>query len=105
MEQPNMTYINELSGGDKEFESKIITIIKQEFPEEKQNYYSSIEKEDFNTAAAHVHKLKHKISILGLKASYNVASDYENNLKRNTTNGKAAFDEVLHTITNFLNTI
>jgi hypothetical protein len=36
-------------------------------------------------AAQSVHKLKHKISILGLDKSYYLAGEYENNLKDNTT--------------------
>ena len=35
MNKPNLTYINKLSGGDKAFEEKIISIIKEEFPIEK----------------------------------------------------------------------
>ena len=34
MKSPNLNYIRELSGGDQNFEKKIIDIIKKEFPEE-----------------------------------------------------------------------
>ena len=38
MEQPNLSYIHSMSGGDKAFEEKIINIIKTEFPLEKEEY-------------------------------------------------------------------
>ena len=102
MEQPNLSYINQLSGGDKAFEVKLISIIKGEFPEEKLVYFKSIESKNFIEAARNVHKLKHKISILGLEKSYKVAGDFENNLNQNSEAGKVEFEEVLQTITHFL---
>lgn len=38
METPNMSYIINLSEGDKSFENKLIAIIKMEFPLEKATY-------------------------------------------------------------------
>ena len=43
MEQPNLSYLNSLSGGDKEFEKKLIQIIKSEFPGELKTYKHNIE--------------------------------------------------------------
>ena len=31
MEQPNLSYIESMSGGDKDFEQKLIDIIQKEF--------------------------------------------------------------------------
>ncbi|PWH82014.1 histidine kinase [Algibacter marinivivus] len=105
MEQPNLSYINQLSGGDKTFEEKLISIIKLEFPEEKAIYYKNIESDNFKEAAENVHKLKHKISILGLEKSYEVAVDFENNLLEKSTTGKEEFDNIMQMITNFLTTL
>jgi HPt (histidine-containing phosphotransfer) domain-containing protein len=102
MEQPNFSYINELSGGDEAFKQKLITIIKTEFPEEKSTYFNNIESKKFKEAAENVHKLKHKISILGLEKSYEVAANFENNLIQNSEIGKVEFENILSTITNFL---
>ncbi|WP_369049429.1 Hpt domain-containing protein [Tenacibaculum sp. UWU-22] len=102
MEQPNLLYIEQLSGGDVDFQKKILSIIKEEFPIEKQAYLKSIELEDFETAALHVHKLKHKISIFGLEKSYRLANEYENNLKENKSILKKEFHTILSTITEFL---
>ncbi len=105
MEAPNLSYINELSGGDESFKNKLIAIIKTEFPEEKEVYFKNFEAKDFKASAENVHKLKHKISILGLEKSYTIAESYEDNLKENSTSGSEAFNDILKTITDYLKTL
>jgi len=105
METPNLSYIESMSGGDTAFEQKLITIIKDEFPQEKQEYTNNISKKHYKLAAENVHKLKHKISILGLEKSYAIAANYEHNLINKTTKGKDDFDRILQTITEFLKTL
>ncbi|WP_299114542.1 Hpt domain-containing protein [uncultured Winogradskyella sp.] len=105
MEQPNLSYIENMSGGDKAFEQKLLDIIQKEFPEEKQVYFDNIEAENFKEAAENVHKLKHKISILGLVKSYEVAVNYEHNLIENSIEGKADFESILQNMTDFLKTL
>ncbi|RNC86543.1 MAG: Hpt domain-containing protein [Winogradskyella sp.] len=94
-----------MSGGDKAFEQKLIDIIKSEFPQEKQIYLDNISAENFKEAAENVHKLKHKISILGLVKSYEIAVDYENNLTNGNTERKSDFDSILQIITKYLTTL
>jgi len=105
MEQPNITYIEHMSGGDKAFEQKLIGIIKAEFPEEKNTYFKNINADNFKEAAENVHKLKHKISILGLLKSYDVAVNYEHNLVEGRSDGQLDFESILQNITNFLVTL
>lgn len=102
MEQPNLSYIHSMSGGDKAFEQKLIDIIKIEFPEEKEVYFANYASENFKQAADNVHKLKHKISILGLEKSYEIAVAFENNLLEGNTNLNKQFESILNTITNYL---
>jgi len=102
MEQPNLSYINSLSGGDKIFEQKLIEIIKIEFPEEKQVYDNNFKNKNYKLAADNVHKLKHKISILGLEKSYEIAIAFENNLIEGDTSLYKEFETILNTITNYL---
>ena len=45
-------------------------------------------------AAESVHKLKHKISILGLNKSYYIAEKFEDNLKDNSTELQSDFDAI-----------
>ena len=105
MDTPNLSYINELSGGDETFKNKLITIVKNEFPEEKAQYYYHLKTKNYSILAENVHKIKHKISILGLESSYRLAETYENNLKNNSLTGYDAFEEILKKITDYLETL
>lgn len=105
MEQPNLSYINSLADGDKEFEEKLIGIIKEEFPEEIKVYFDYINEKKFLEASESVHKIKHKITILGLQNSYALANDYENNLKEGKTDLKDDFEKIIEGITDFLKTL
>ena len=102
MEQPNLSYINSLSGGDIAFEEKLIAIIKNEFPKEQEIYQTNIDKKNLKLAAENVHKLKHKISILGLEKSYVIATTFESNLLEGDTSLCIAFESILNTIANYL---
>jgi len=102
MEQPNMNYIKSLSGDDKSFEEKLFAIIKSEFPTEQQIYLNHIEAQNYQLTAEIVHKLKHKISILGLEKSYKIAVEFENNLLDESTELQEEFESILLIITNFL---
>lgn len=102
MEQPNKSYIHSLSEGDKAFEKKLIDIIQKEFPQEKKTYYDSITVGDYKKTAEIVHKLKHKISILGLERGYEIAVAFENNLLEGNTALQDEFEAILTAITNYL---
>ena len=102
MEQPNLNYINELSGDNLEFKNKIISILKKELPEEIEVYLRELKNDNYLLAAQSVHKLKHKISILGLEKSYYIAEEYENNLKDNSTNLNADFENILKWMQEFV---
>ncbi|MHA7944841.1 Hpt domain-containing protein [Formosa sp. 3Alg 14/1] len=102
MEQPNLSYIKSMSAGDLAFEQKLIDIIKLEFPEEKSVYYANLNNQNFKQAAENVHKLKHKISILGLEKSYEIAVAFEENLLQGNTTLNNQFESILNTITNYL---
>lgn len=105
MEQPNKSYINSLSGGYKVFEQKLIDIIKSEFPDEKKVYLNNIAAKKYKNAADNVHKLKHKISILGLEKSYEIANVFEHNLRELSLDKKEDFDKILIAISNYIETI
>ena len=105
METPNLTFIHKLSGNDAEFEKELIDVIKTEFPREKNDYLKAIEEKDFKKIEETVHKLKHKISILGLEKSYELADAYENALRENDNSLQQKFDAILLKITNYLEKI
>ncbi|MGY5354724.1 Hpt domain-containing protein [Wenyingzhuangia sp. IMCC45467] len=102
MEKPNFVYIDELSGGDDQFKKKLIAIIIKEFPKEKETYENSLKLKDQEAIIEIVHKLKHKISILGLKKNYKTAVDYENNLRAGSSDLEKEFKETLSIMTTFL---
>lgn len=102
-EQPNLNYINSLSGGDKSFEIKLFSIIKKEFKIEKNIYYNNIKSKKLKLCSENVHKIKHKISILGLENSYKIAELYENNLREGNVALQNKFSNILNNVTNYLN--
>ena len=105
MEQPNLDYINAIANGDEKVKKTLINIVKSEFPEEKKAYYDSLVEKSFIKLAGNVHKLKHKISILGLEKSYEIANKFEHNLRDNSLEGEEDFDKILLVITAYLKTM
>ena len=105
MEFPNLEYINQLAGEDAAIKKKLIHIIKTEFPEEKKEYYRSIEIGLFPRIEENVHRVKHKISILGLTKGYEIANAFEYNLRKLDLKGKEDFEKILIVITQYIKTI
>ena len=105
VEAPNLNYIKKLSAGDLAFEEKIISVIKDEFPKEKELYLTNLGVKDFQAAAQNVHKLKHKFSILGLEQSYQLAEEFEEDLKSSEIFRSDDFNAVLDCISAFLEQI
>ncbi|CAA0194979.1 Hpt domain-containing protein [Tenacibaculum maritimum] len=105
MEQPNLTYIAQLARGDKAIKKELIHIVKTEFPEEKGEYYKNLESRNFKKIEGNVHKIKHKISILGLEKSYKLANEFEHNLREHKLDKAQDFEKILVTITEYLKTI
>ncbi|AWG20463.1 histidine kinase [Flavobacterium faecale] len=102
METPNLNYINDLSGDNQEFKNKLIGILKRELPLEVELYENELKNGDYIQAALAVHKLKHKVSILGLEKSYYIASDYEDNLKEKSLVLKEDFENLLKAMQEFV---
>ncbi len=103
MERPNLKYINSLSQGDKEFEIKIITIIKKEFQKDKEIYFNNIANKNYVLAAENVHKLRNKISILGLEKGYKLAEKFETDLRNNNLFLREDFQKIIQVMSNYLN--
>ncbi|AUC17083.1 histidine kinase [Tenacibaculum sp. SZ-18] len=102
MEQPNINYIKELSCGDVEFEEKMVSILRRELPEEMKNYLKTLEINDLKQTAEIVHKIKHKISILGLEKSYEFTIRYEKELLNGDKSNHENFFKILATMSDFL---
>ena len=104
-EQPNLLYLKKLAGDDKAFEEKFIAIIKEEFPLEQKEYLSYVENKRYKETSEIVHKLKHKLNILGLENSYRLAVQYEEDLLNSNFKLDQKFKTILKTIEDFIKTI
>ncbi|AFU68388.1 histidine phosphotransferase domain protein [Psychroflexus torquis ATCC 700755] len=105
MEKPNLDYVEKLARGDESLRKKLIDIIKNEFPEEKEAYYKSLKDKDFKKTEENVHRLKHKIIILGLEESYKIANKFEHDLRELNLGRVKDFDKILIAISSYLKTI
>ena len=102
MSVPNLDYIKSLAGGDTEFENHLISIIKDEFPKEREVYQNNNDGQLYDKAAENVHKLKHKISILGMEDAYHEADTHEELLKTSDSSKVSDFEKILNSIEAFL---
>jgi hypothetical protein len=98
MEQPNLVFIKEIVGDDEAFKESLLEIIKIEFPEEVKLFTENFSNKNYKEASNNVHKLKHKVSLLGLQEGFDLASDFENALKEGNTTLHADFLEILKKI-------
>ena len=105
IEKPNMDFINELSGNDINFKKKLIHILKEEFPLEKQEYYVYLKDQKLKQTAEIVHKIKHKLNILGLKSSYKLALAHEKELLEGKRDFEEDFKKNLRKVESFLKII
>ncbi|MCL6274713.1 Hpt domain-containing protein [Muricauda sp. 2012CJ35-5] len=101
-EIPNLDYIKEISGGNEEFEKKFLSIIQAEFPKEKNDYIENLESNNLGESAKIVHKIKHKLGILGLTGGYKLAVKYEEDLKYGDTKLKEDFLDILTSVEEFI---
>lgn len=104
-EKPNLSYIQEIAGGNKEFEKKFLDIIQMEFPRERTSYDECIAKEDYEEASRVVHKIKHKLGILSMKEGYQLAVAYESELKSGNLDLRTTFDRVMGVVQDFIQNI
>lgn len=105
MEKPNLIYVDKLARGDESIRNMLIDVIKTEFPVEKEDYYNSLKNNDYKKIEENVHRLKHKISILGLEKSYEIANEFEHNLRELNLNKVEDFEKILIVISTYLKTI
>lgn len=105
MEKPNLSYVDELARGDETVRKTLIDVIKSEFPEEKEDYYKSLEDKEYKKIEENVHRIKHKISILGLEKSYEKANTFEHNLREESLVGFEDFEKILTAISAYIETI
>jgi len=105
-ETPNLSYVVELVGtSDFNFEQKFVAILKQEFTWDLGKYLYHIKQEEPRAAAEIVHKLKHKLSVLGMKESFKLANAHQEKLEIGNTDLDADFKRILKIVDTFLKTV
>ena len=80
-------------------------IIREELPLEIEAYEKNLENGNFILAAENVHKLKPKFGITGLEAGYELAIEYEEELKTGSTRLKDDFKDLLIVVSDFINNL
>jgi len=101
-EIPNLNYIKEVAGGNEEFEQRFLNIIQDEFPKEKEEYLNFLCSGELEEAGKIVHKIKHKLGILSMNGSYQMAIQYEEDLKYGDMKLKEDFFSILQTVETFI---
>ncbi|WP_394972399.1 Hpt domain-containing protein [uncultured Croceitalea sp.] len=104
-EAPNLKYLDKLAGDDIEFRQKFIDILKEEFPDEQEEYNNNVGNMNYREASENVHKIKHKLNILGLDESHSLAVRYEFELRNGANSLAEQFQAILKNVENYLNTI
>ena len=103
-EVPNLSYVYSLVNDDFEFRTKFLSIIKREFPEELKKYLLHIRKDEPRTAAEIVHKLKYRVSALGMEKAFELTEKHEERLQLGDTALDFEFKRILKKIVGFLET-
>ena len=104
-EKPNLNYIEELASGSEDFKQKLISVVKREFPEEKDEFLKNYNSNNWKLAAENVHKLKHKIGMMGFEEGYQITIDFEEELIQGNNTLYLKFILILESIENFLKQI
>lgn len=85
METPNLNYLKQISGGDLDFENNFLSILKLEFLIEYSVLSNNFKNSDFDKVALDIHKIKHKIGMLGMINSVYLASECEKDIIKGNT--------------------
>lgn len=104
-EVPNLSYVISLVKDDFEFRAKFLAIIKREFPLELQKYLLHMRREEPRAAAELVHKLKYRVSALGMDRSFELTEKHEERLHIGDTSLDFEFRRILKKIIAYLEKI
>lgn len=102
MASPNLAYIRQLARNNKDFENKLIAVLKKELPEETGAYIRNMDGNNLSNAAESVHKIRHKIGMLGMETEYDFAHTYEEMLKVGDGTLHPEFMEIIEKMSKFL---
>ncbi|PQJ80074.1 histidine kinase [Polaribacter porphyrae] len=98
MEEPNLSFIKEIAGEDESFQNSILDIMRKEYPKEVEDFTLNFSNKNYKEASKDVHKIKHKISLLGLKEGLKLATNFEKQLRKGNTELHDDFIKILNKI-------
>ncbi|MBT2162570.1 Hpt domain-containing protein [Zobellia barbeyronii] len=102
-ERPSLNYVENLVGvRDAEFEQKFVTLLKSEFSWDLGKYLYHIKLDEPRAAAEIVHKLKYKISVLGMQKTFIFAEEHKERLHAGDASLDEDFKKILKRINVFL---
>lgn len=105
MESPNLNFFLKLSNEDRQFMMRLTNTLKMEFTNDKNLYFDALAQKDYKKMKFIVHRIKHKVGLLGLTKSYNVVIEFENDLINENLKLKDKFLLILNTMTKYLEKI
>lgn len=79
--KPSLDYLHELAPHDEGFRNRLLNVLVTEFPGEFESYSNAVEKQEWKAAVTYLHKLKHKIGILGMPELHALAELHEVDLE------------------------
>jgi HPt (histidine-containing phosphotransfer) domain-containing protein len=82
LETPNLKYLKKISGGDKDFEKKILAVLKLEFSVDFSAIKINFEANNFEQLLLGIHKIKNKMGILGMEKSIEIAMKCEESINK-----------------------
>ena len=78
---PDLTYLQELSGGDIEFELEMLQTYEEEVPEHIERIREYLDRASWISLSEEFHSLKSKLSIMGFRNLYKKADILEEQCK------------------------
>ena len=102
MEKPNLNYIKKIASGDEEFQNKILNIIRKEIIHESQEYKNLLDQKEYKKLGQLIHKIKHKMNILGMESSVQIANQIEYDLRSNNISNLYKIELIIVQIKQFL---
>ncbi|MBN7817701.1 Hpt domain-containing protein [Algoriphagus pacificus] len=103
--RPNLQYIKQLANGSEAFENKVLEVVKRELRLEISSFRESLNKGDIENAVLFVHKIKHKVSLLGMEEGYALTAKFEDELREGSDALLGNFESLLRIMTMFLDSI
>ena len=100
--EPTFSYLDKLSGSNREFKLRIIKLILTELPKDFDLYQYALSLNNQHWAAEIVHRIKQKISFFQMTEALKLADLHEMNLREGKMEYVNEFSGIVNKILTFL---